>query len=164
MVVTWQPWKWKWPGSLGGWDNFALYVILFFIIPLLPIGLEWVIKKSISEGSLLIATAMYAIAIGTASRIKTLFGLALLISLAYSCLFGVATYAEHKNKEDLKGALRTQTLVTHAMQDQFDKINDDTLPYACRMWSVIAIFVVTIIHGIDRFMRHVISNQPVFDF
>ena len=153
----------KIPGLPDAVQNFLLYLFLFMALPLIPVALEFVIMKRITEQSLMITTAMYAIGIGIASRSKALFGITVLICIFFSSLFGVVMHAEHGKKELVHTVIEKQKVGDKSQVDGIQRLNDDELPQLA-WFAYGAIVFVSMIHAAERYNRHVFDGKPVFEF
>lgn len=70
-------------------QEYLLCIMFQLLLPLLPLALEFWFKGVISEKSLMISVAIYAISIGSASQNKLLFGFTVIVSIIFSAFFGV---------------------------------------------------------------------------
>ena len=73
------------------WENFLLSVLLHMLFPLLPLLFELWLGGSITDKSLNLMAAVYAISIGVSSRSKLLFGICIAISFIFSFAFGISS-------------------------------------------------------------------------
>ncbi len=71
------------------YQEYGLCVLFHLVFPLVPMFLELWISGSISSKSLLLSTAIYAIAIGNSSRFRIMLGLCIFIAFIFCVLFGV---------------------------------------------------------------------------
>ena len=71
------------------WSEYILCLLLHMILPLLPLLMEWLFTRNISESSLSITTAIYSISIGLSSKNKAMFGYCILIGVLFSAIYGV---------------------------------------------------------------------------
>lgn len=69
-------------------QEFYLCILFQLFLPLFPLLLELWVSGVISNRSLMISTAIYAISIGNASRHKIIFGICVIISMFFSVGFG----------------------------------------------------------------------------
>jgi len=70
-------------------QEYLLCIMFQLVLPLLPVAFELWLKNSLSEKSLMISVAIYAISIGNTSRNKLLFGFSVFISIIFSVCFGI---------------------------------------------------------------------------
>lgn len=122
------------------WEQFLLCVLFHLALPLLPIGIEIWQKRSITDSSLAMGTAMYAISIGGSSRSRLMFGLMVATSIVYSVVFGVLGSQEIRVPPSLS-------------------FNSFANAYAG--WALVAIFVI---HALERYNRHVVDRAPYWEF
>ena len=73
------------------WENFLLSVLLHMLFPLLPLLFELWLGGEITDKSLNLMAAVYAISIGVSSRSKLLFGICIAISFIFSFAFGISS-------------------------------------------------------------------------
>jgi len=104
-------------------------------LPFLPLLFEMLFSSSnaVSQKSLILFSAMYALSIGLSSNSKLMFGFTIVISIFFSVAFGVVA----------GGGNSIPNSVTY---------------------SYFALFGIFIIHGIERYNRHVIDQTPFWDF
>lgn len=115
-------------------QDWILSVIFLMGFPLLPLLLERLIDHHLKDSSLAITAAVYAICTGTASSVKVVFGLSILASFLGSAAYGVAEAAPAETWPEIA-------------------------PFAL---VAIAFFSVTVI--IERFFKHVLKQNPFFEF
>lgn len=72
------------------WSEYILCLLLHMVLPLLPLLMEYLFTKNISESSLSITTAIYSISIGLSSKNKAMFGYCILVGVLFSAIYGVA--------------------------------------------------------------------------
>ena len=83
------------------WQSFFLSVIFLMVLPLLPIGLEWLQTGVFSRKSLALYASVYSISIAACTRSRLIFGIAILGSIFFASLFGLAagvgfSYADYQ--------------------------------------------------------------------
>jgi len=117
------------------WEEYLLCLLLHMALPFLPLLFEMLFSSSnaVSEKSLMLFSAMYALSIGLSSNSKLMFGFTIVISIFFSVAFGVVA----------GGGNSIPNSVTY---------------------SYFALFGIFIIHGIERYNRHVIDQTPFWDF
>jgi len=73
------------------WEEYFLCVLLHMALPFLPLLFEMLFSNTstISEKSLMLFSAMYALSIGLSSKSKLMFGFTVVISIFFSVAFGV---------------------------------------------------------------------------
>lgn len=70
------------------WQHFLGSIVAAIVFPLLPLGVEYWSKQSISHGSLLIAAIMYISGMAIQTRSTFILILGFLASLAFSVMYG----------------------------------------------------------------------------
>jgi hypothetical protein len=70
------------------WQNFLISLTLHLGLPLLPLGLERWFSGHVEVKSVALTAALYSMAIGLSSRSVGLFGLGVLMCVAFSAAFG----------------------------------------------------------------------------
>jgi hypothetical protein len=115
------------------WQSFFLSVIFLMILPLFPIGLEWLQTGVFSSKSLALYASVYSISIAASSRSRLIFGIAILGSIFFASLFGLAaglkfSYADY------------------------------------RMLTIGYIIIMSLIHGCERWKRHLFERKPFLQF
>lgn len=120
------------------WQDYILCILIHMIFPLSSILIEWFINDfgKISLQSLTLATSMYAIAIGFSSTNKVTLGLGILISFAFSIIYGI-TYANMVVLKDNQ---------------------------AIYIFAIISISIMFIVHGIERYNRHIALKKSFWTF
>lgn len=74
--------------TLSKVEEYFLCMLFHLFLPLLPLALEcWFLGK-ISSMSLMLTTSIYAISIGNSSKIKSLFGINIMLGLIFAAVFG----------------------------------------------------------------------------
>lgn len=73
------------------WEEYLLCVLLHMMLPFLPLLFELIFSKAhvVSDKSLMLFSAMYALSIGLSSSSKLMFGFTVVISIFFSVAFGV---------------------------------------------------------------------------
>lgn len=87
-------WMLSWVRFLARLDPFYFAIFCYLVLPLFPLILEQWARGSISESSITLSTAIYAITIGVSSRSKTLLALGIGIGLIFSFASGATFRAE----------------------------------------------------------------------
>ncbi|MEW6380802.1 MAG: hypothetical protein AB1611_14505 [bacterium] len=72
------------------WQEFILCLAFHMILPLSPLGLELLFTQKLSNTSLTICASIYSVSIGSSSRNRLLFGLAIFSGMIFASMFGVA--------------------------------------------------------------------------
>lgn len=116
------------------WQHYFGCIILHLFLPVLPLVLELIISNKISDASITLAVAIYAVSTGLASQNLAIFSMSLIISLIYTFLYGANAYAL-KYETELLGSLYAN-------------------------YILVAIFLT---HSIERFKRHIIDKAPFWD-
>lgn len=116
------------------WQHYLGCLSLHLFLPVLPLVLEFIIAHKISDASITLAVAIYAISTGLASQNLAIFSMSLIISLIYTFLYGANAYAL-KNGTELIGSLYAD-------------------------YTLYGIFIG---HSIERFKRHIIDKAPFWD-
>jgi hypothetical protein len=119
----------------GAWSQYIPCLLMHLMMPLLPLGLERFLEGHLSEKSLAITAAMYAIALAISSRWTWFAFLGFFASVIYCTMFGAISYAAK-----LKQA-------------------SDITTYA-----EVAIVFLFVAHAIERFSRHIMLREPFFEF
>ena len=73
------------------WEEYLLCVLMHMALPFLPLLFELLFSSAhtISDKSLMLFSAMYALSIGLSSNSKLMFGFTVVISIFFSVAFGV---------------------------------------------------------------------------
>jgi hypothetical protein len=138
------------------------------ILPLVPLGLELLITKTITEQSVTLTAAVYSLGIGIASRSAALFSLTIVISFVFSCLFGVVIQAEYSQKKaEAQIAAHQPAAVANnekkAEDGKSENTHDEVIQWS-KLLAFSAIVLVTLIHMGERYNRHVVDRAPFFEF
>lgn len=75
--------------KIDHYQEYGLCILFHLMFPLVPMCLEQWISGSISSKTLLLSTAIYAIAIGNGSCYRFMLGLGVFIAFIFCVLFGV---------------------------------------------------------------------------
>lgn len=73
------------------WQEYGLALLFQLVFPLVPLGIEAILKGNVSEPILTMAAAMYALSIGVASRQRLVFGMTIFIAFVEAVAFGVSS-------------------------------------------------------------------------
>lgn len=92
-------------------QEYGLCILFHLVLPLLPIFLEKWISGAISSKSLLLCTAIYAVAIGNNSRYKLIFGISIIISFIFAVSFGVVAAGKASLSYSEESAMLTLSLL-----------------------------------------------------
>ncbi|MFL5330328.1 MAG: hypothetical protein ACJ8C4_15615 [Gemmataceae bacterium] len=158
-----QPTRTPFSGFSQPMQNYLFYVGLCMILPLLPLGIELIFMKKLSEQSMVLAAAMYTIGLGVVSRSILIFGTALLLCIIFSCFFGGVMKEEHEKNTIQKIAIERQQSGDKTPVPGIDRLGEDAVPWS-RILAGLAIALVAVLHGIERYNRHVIDLEPVLEF
>lgn len=117
------------------WEEYLLCVLLHMALPFLPLLFELLFSSTstVSEKSLMLFSAMYALSIGLSSNSKLMFGFTVVISIFFSVAFGVVAGG------------------------------GNSIPNS-EVYSYLALLGIFIVHGLERYNRHVIDQTPFWDF
>jgi len=122
-------------GFSKAWDTFLMSLIFALILPLVPLGIERWITGALGAGSLVSAAAIYVVAIGVTSRSRGIFALSILGGVFLSAGYGVAL--------SLEPGSRIAQIETAS-------------------WASIGL--VFLLHGLERYQRHVVLLEPFLEF
>jgi hypothetical protein len=149
------------PGLPKPLQHFIGATLLFMALPLAPLVFELWIMNTISEQSVTLTTAMYAIGIGISSRSTLLFVFTFCVFAFFVFAFGVVMHAEGgkamARAEVVKRQLAGNVTPVGGLEDK------DALPID-RYLAYVAIVLVFGVHFIERYNRHVVDLQPLFEF
>jgi hypothetical protein len=135
-------------GQRPKWSNYVLCLLFHLLLPLIPLLFEWLATRQITESSLTLTAALYAMTIGLSSRYKLSFGVALIISIVFAFGFGwVASITSG------------QTIMAH--KDTVPPMIAD--PIQVKQYCIWAITVVLGLQIIERFIRHVLNAEPFWE-
>ena len=127
------------PGLNKYIENYIFSLVVRMCIPLVPLVWELLRTGGVSAKSLTLAASLYAISIGVSSWSRSLFALTLLAGVFYIAAFGT---------------IAGQPLVS----DQ-----ESAVMYS-RELSVAGIFLVFVVHSLERWNRHVRDCEPCLDW
>ena len=130
----------KLPALSPEWENFVLCLMLHLILPLIPLGAEFVRRSYVSDASLTLGAAMYAISIGGSSRNKLQFGFSILMCITYSIAFGIIA---GRNANDLPSA---------------------GISTPSNFYAGIGFVLIFAFHALERYNRHVVESRPYWEF
>jgi hypothetical protein len=77
------------------------------LLPLIPLGFEYVFAGNVNKSSLYIVTSMYAISLGVSSRSRLLFGSGIIVGFIFAALFGKAMGEKPPTSSDMAYPLIT---------------------------------------------------------
>ena len=70
-------------------QEYIVCLILHLLLPLMPLGIEYWVSKTVSDKSSTLTATMYCIAIGTSSRSRLIFGASIVIAIFLSVAYGL---------------------------------------------------------------------------
>lgn len=79
------------------WNNFILCIMLHFFIPFLPIFLEYLFTKTVSEQNLIIFISIYSLSMGLSSRNVIIGILCFIVSIFFSAFYGFTSGDNQQN-------------------------------------------------------------------
>ncbi len=121
-------------------QNFYASILLGILLPLMPLGFEFIKTGTITESSLLLVGSVYALSIGVSSEHLTLF--------AYGIVIGFILALSLGNVENVpaRGEFDERTYQFHTSPAFF------------------AVFSIMAFHTIERYFRHIQDEQAFFLF
>jgi len=127
-------------GPSGGFGAFLVCVTVHMMFPLLPLVIEYGLTQNLTPQSLTIAVAMYAMAIGSSSKIRPLFFMMVGTSLLFSAAYGWMLHQD----------IGSSGLIIPPDSDVAARLKGYSF------WVLGGIFTV---HAIERFVRHVVNDE-----
>lgn len=126
------------PGLEAHWEQFLLCVLFHLLLPLLPIGIELWVSHRVTDTTLTLGAAMYAISIGSSSKSRLMFGFSVVLCIIYSIAFGVLTggTAQSPGAGSLFG----------------------------NAYATIALLLIFLVHAGERYNRHIVDRAPFWEF
>ena len=79
------------PGIPKPIQEYVLCILLHLLLPFLPLLIECGVQGRVDQKTLLLFLAIYPLAIGVTSKSKLMFGITVVIGLAFSAFFGLAS-------------------------------------------------------------------------
>jgi hypothetical protein len=152
--VTPVPARSKLINALGNYGASLAFVV---VVPLLPIFIEWSVKRSLGEEPLLITASIYGATIAIASNKVGTFAIGLVAALAEASLYGVLFGIESFSNTKLATVAETSFLGVSIKGGQ------PTLLWFGEL-ALISIIVLTLFTAIERFSRHVLVREEFLEF
>lgn len=112
-------------------DNFISSVILVIFLPLLPLLLEFLLKKEMPSDSAALTASFFALALGSSSKVKSFFALSIFNGVLFSAAYIIV----------------------------LSKININSI----QIYSYVSISIFAILHGAERYIRHIKDGDPFLD-
>jgi hypothetical protein len=131
-------------------QNYGLAVLFVGIAPLLPILLEISISGEVTEGSVIITSAIYSITIALASNNRFYFGFFFFASVIESAFYGATA---NKGSQSLVVTMSHIRIVIN----KGDNLSDVR-------YTFVAILVTFAALTIERFGRHMRNREEFFEF
>jgi hypothetical protein len=138
--------KWKEP-----WQNYGLSLLFIGIVPLLPIIIELFVSGRITEDSLIIAAAIYSIAVALASNNRFYFGSFFVASIVESAIYGSVAKANGSN------VTTGRVLGLKISSDGGSALSDNKYIFIAIILPFASVLV-------ERFSRHVRNREEFFEF
>jgi hypothetical protein len=141
------------------------------LVPLIPLGLEFVFTDTLTDESVTLAASMYAILIGVSSRYKLMLGAAFVVCMLFTAVYGAVTVQKQEQMRQQVTALdRAQRGIKDIQRapgaDDIHSSHIDGEPHAARYYrslSLWAIFMIFAVHACERFNRHVLNREPFWE-
>jgi hypothetical protein len=141
------------------------------LVPLIPLGLEWLFTDTLTDESVTLAASMYAILIGVSSRYKLMLGTALVVCMLFTAVYGAVTVQKQEQSREQATALdRAQKGIRDVQKtldpDDRHSSHVEGEPHAARYYrslSLWAIFMIFGVHVTERFNRHVLNREPFWE-
>jgi hypothetical protein len=134
------------------WQNYGLAMLLLGAVPLLPLVIELIIHKAITEDSLAITAAVYSITVAIASNNKFYFMLFFIASVVEAALYGSIT------NTPVSANLSTWKLGRIPITSYSPSQNSDNGIF------LIAMLLTFVSLLIERYSRHVTNREEFFEF
>jgi hypothetical protein len=119
------------------WQNFGLCLLFQMGVPLTPIGFELLFTHAIRVSSVDLTTSLYAISLGISSQSRLSFGVCIMVGVIFAALFGQRVSTELSSTTQLGTGL---------------------------LGPFIVIGVLFLLHGAERYNRHVVDRAPFWEF
>lgn len=126
------------PSRPSHWEQYLLCIGFHLLIPLLPLGSEMALARTVSATSLHLVASTYATSVGVSSRTALGFGFGRLVSMPFAIFFGVGA-AESLPPNHL-GILEARWL------------------------PLVVIAGIFGVHTLERYNRHVVDRLPCWEF
>jgi hypothetical protein len=158
-------------------DEFAVAMVILFMLPLLPLILEFLLTTAFKSSSLryldrasvMLTAPMFAVGVGMASRFKGVFGLALLMAGCLAVMYGVqAMQAKSAEGEVKPGNSQQETKrVSRAVAEDraqpaqpafLDRISMDDGPGKIARYGMICMALALIV---ERAIRHLLVRRTI---
>lgn len=126
------------------WENYVLCVLFHLVLPLVPVGFEILLTRQVRPSSLLLTVSCYLIAMGVSSASRLYFGVTLVFGLLFATMYGhqVAFEVARVTTAGVAGTSRFATLIV----------------------TVSTALVFGLLHGSERYRRHVLEEKPYWIF
>jgi membrane-anchored protein YejM (alkaline phosphatase superfamily) len=118
-------------------DGYFGYILLHLLLPLLPIGLEYLSTGKVAPTSLTLMASFYAVSIGFSSYSLTQFAIGIIVCVIFAFMFGMISQG---NTPTLLSVFQIKVLAGG---------------------TIVAIFII---HAIERYSRHVIDCEPFWSW
>jgi len=140
--------------------RFIQCILLNLTLPLLPLGLEYVLTGTVTNESVTLVASMYAITIGVSSKYKTLLAFAIIVSILFTAAYG--SLAKERSRTTQSASVSRAPSPT---LDDPPPPDDKEEDFGVRMkrYSIGAIIVIFLIHAGERYVRHVIEREPFWE-
>jgi membrane-anchored protein YejM (alkaline phosphatase superfamily) len=118
-------------------DDYFACILLHLVLPLLPIGLEYLSTGKVAPTSLTLMGSFYAISIGLSSYYRAQFAIGIIVCIIFAFIFGMISQG---NTLTLLSVFQIKVLAGG---------------------TIVAIFII---HAIERYNRHVIDCEPFWSW
>lgn len=134
------------------WQNYGLAVLFIGVVPLLPLIIEWLGRREISEDAVIITVAVYSVTVALASNNRFFFGFLLLSSIVVASMYGFAADPSRRSHE----------VISHILGIRTYSFSTDI---ANNNWTFSSIILISLLSVLfERFSRHVRYREEFFEF
>ncbi len=147
------------------WQNYLSSLFLIIVFPLAPIFIvDYMIInefQDISAQSLTITAAIYFITIGFSSNNKLTLLFGILGCFAFAVIYGRIEPENLKIKHTVETITELEKVeLQQILLEEIQSKNDDNR--STKLAGILCILFISIVHGIERYNRHVLLKEPFF--
>lgn len=139
--------------------DFYVSIIVILILPLMPIFLEVVLKNNCLDTTIIITAALYSVTVFTSSKNFAYVIGSILPALLFSALYARLLFQTDAIKFGIVDASSEIAGQGHIISE-FDKPHH----WSIFVGGIIAIIFVAVVHGNERYKRHVLDGEVFAQF
>ena len=148
------------------WQNYWSSIFLIIVFPLAPVFIvDYLIINNIADinvQSLSITASIYFITIGFSSNNKLTLILGILGCFTFAVIYGRVESELPKTNYKIE-KIETEKIDENPVKNNSENISKPIENRQLKLIGVLCIIFISLVHGIERYNRHVVLKEPFFE-